>query len=998
MNALPMPFSFRRAMRSALGALAVLTFATPLRAADEGVAFYRKEIHPLLEEACFKCHGGEEKLRGNFRLTSREGLVRGGDLGSGLDAQAPAASLLLAMVSYKDDEHQMPPKGKLSDAEVALLKRWVEMGAPYDPALEIAGHASEGKKTKGLSAEDRAYWAFQPVRMDAEPPKVSDAAWAKHPIDAFVHAGLEKAALRPSELASREVLVRRLCYDLTGLPPEEKLVAGFVNDPRPDEEAWRALVEELLARPQYGETWARHWLDVVRYAETNGFERDNPKPHIWRYRDYVIDAFNSDKPYDRFIIEQLAGDEIDQPTQASLTATGYHRLMQWDDEPADRLQHVYDVLADNVLVTTEGFLGITLGCARCHDHKVDPLSQKDFYSFMAFFSGVTQYNTGGTLVHWSTPEETARFEKDRAAREAEVKGELKAQEEKIRAFLTSSGLLAEPGDGKRDLKTFVEDARRGGAEWEYTTSQPAQDWKEVGFRDETWKRGRGGFGTRGTPGSAIGTEWRTADIWMRTTFGLTELPSTLALDLHHDEDVEVYLNGVPVYEAKGFLVGYETVMLGEKALQALQTGRNVLAIHCHQKGGGQYVDAALRDGRLQARSLEELVKQNGSGLREALQKKFGRDELRVWTDLGKKLEAVRGQKPGLAINGVTETGRQAPGMNIHLRGSAHALGDEVAPEFPAVLCRDEASMKPVIPEGYGSDKTSGRRRALAEWIASPENPLTGRVIMNRLWQHQFGRALVATPNDFGVLGEKPTHPELLEWLAAELVRQKWSLKAMQRLIVTSRAYRQASLGREEGLRIDPENRLLWRQNMRRLTAEELRDSVLAVSGVLNLKGGGEAIYPPLPPEVLATSSKPNSAWGKSPPEEAARRSVYIHVKRSLRDPFLSDHDQADTDSPCAARFTSTVPTQALAMLNSGFVNDQAKVLADRLRREGGQEMRSRVALGLHLATQRPPAPAEIDHCVSFVKQLMSEAGLDESAALDRFALLALNLNEFVYLD
>lgn len=966
--------------------------------AQEGPVFFREQIHPLLERACFKCHGGGEKLKGNFRLTSREGLLRGGDLGAAFDADHPAESALLAMISYSDPDHQMPPKGKLPDSDIALLKRWVDMGAPYDVGLEIAGPPGEGKKAKGLSSDDRNYWAYQPVTAAVAPPAVSDPEWAKNPIDAFIYKQLEEAGLHPSGPAPREVLIRRGTYDLTGLPPTEAEVKRFVEDPRPDHEAWRIVIDGLLARPQYGETWARHWLDVVRYAETNGFERDGKKPHIWRYRDYVINAFNQDKPYDQFIIEQLAGDEIESPTEESLVATGYHRLMQWDDEPADRMQHLYDVLADDVLVTSEAFLATTLGCARCHDHKADPVTQKDFYSFMAFFHGISPYNGGGTLVHYASPEASARFEKDRAARELALKKEIEAGETKLRSFLQSQGFLSPSSGAQGEVRTFVEDARSGGAEWEYTIAAPTPDWKDVGFRDKSWLKGRGGFGAKGTPGAQIGTEWRTGDIWMRTSFGLTALPQSLSLDIHHDEDVEVYLNGLLVFEAKGFLKDYELVVLGEEAVRALQTGRNILAIHCHQNGGGQYVDAALRTGRPEVRSLQELVKGKNLRLQEAVMKEFGRDELKAWSELGKQLEAVRSEKPGVAINAVTENGRQPAPLNIHLRGSAHALGDAVEPAYPAVLCADSASVVARIPDNYGNAQTSGRRRLLAEWIASPANPLTGKVIMNRLWQHQFGRGIVATPNDFGKLGERPTHPELLSWLAGELVRQGWSLKNMQRLIMTSRTYCQSSLPEAEGLKIDPENRLLWRQNMRRLTAEELRDSLLAVTGVLNLKSGGESVFPPLPPEVLATSSRPGAAWGQSSAEDAVRRSVYIHIKRSLRDPFLADHDQADTDSPCAARFNSTVPTQALAMLNSAFVNDQARVFAERLLREGGADDRSRVVYALGLVTQRVPLPDEIDHCLGFLKRLRTEAGLDDHAALERFALLALNLNEFIYLD
>jgi hypothetical protein len=350
---------------------------------------------------------------------------------------------------------------------------------------------------------------------------------------------------------------------------------------------------------------------------------------------------------------------------------------------------------------------------------------------------------------------------------------------------------------------------------------------------------------------------------------------------------------------------------------------------------------------------------------------------------------------------VKESGPNPLPLQVHLRGSAHAPGDEVVPAFPAVLSgTDEpmpASYEPVS-HTVGPD-SSGRRLALAKWIASPENPLTARVIMNRLWQHHFGRGIVPSSNDFGSLGEDPTHPELLDFLASELVAKGWSLKEMHRLILASRTFRMSSAPNETNLLKDPTNKLFWRFNMRRLTAEEMRDSILALSGKLNLESGGHWVYPPLPPEVLATASRPGKGWPISQnTDDHFRRSVYIHVKRSLRYQMLADFDQADTDSPCAVRFATTVPTQALTMLNSKFVNDQASVFAERLRAGSGNTLEERVRTGLRLVTQREPLDDEVAHCVSLVGRLQSEQGLSEEQAMERFALVALNLNEFVYLD
>ena len=340
-----------------LAIVGVFSFSSADEEADR--KFFSEKVFPVLEKNCFKCHGAGEHLKSDFRITSRDGLVRGGHFGPAYNADDPAASVLLEAISYKNEDYQMPPKEKLSEEDIMILTQWIDSGAPYDPSLEIKGDAKE-RRGFSVSDEDREWWAYRSVSKD-DPPKVKDASWQENGIDAFVRAQLDREGLRPNSQASPQVLVRRLYYDLIGLPPSPQEVDSFLAEAENDfEGAYAALVEDLLSRPQHGEKWARHWLDLVRYAESNGFERDNPKPEIWRYRDYVIKAFNENKPYDKFIIEQLAGDEIENPTMDSLVATGYHRLMQWDDEPADRKQHVYDVLADNVQVTSETFLGTTM--------------------------------------------------------------------------------------------------------------------------------------------------------------------------------------------------------------------------------------------------------------------------------------------------------------------------------------------------------------------------------------------------------------------------------------------------------------------------------------------------------------------------------------------------------------------------------------------------------------------------------------------------------------
>lgn len=984
---------------AALGASAN---ATAQDAAD--AKFYAEKIHPLLEANCFKCHGGGDKLKAEFRITSRAGLLRGGELGQAIDLENPSASLLLEMISYKDAEHQMPPKAKLAADEVALLHQWVEKGAPYDPALEIAGDPAESTRHGfTVSDEDRSWWSYVPVGS-VEVPKVTAAGWHENAIDAFVFSQLDQAGLKPNSLAGPRTLIRRLSYDLTGLPPTAAEVSAFETAFGTDPDtAWQSLIDRLLASPQYGEKWARHWLDVVRYAESNGFERDDSKPGIWRYRDYVVDAFNSDKPYDQFVIEQIAGDEIAEPTQASLTATGYHRLMQWDDEPADRKQHVYDVLADNVLVTTEAFLATTLGCARCHDHKIDPLSQKDYYSFMAFFHGLTPYKTEGTIRTWADPAELATFEKERRQRLATEQKKLVALETDMTGWLKSNQrLTAADGAAAANGSTFVDDARGTPATWFYTTDQPAPGWKEVGEKVKSWHRAQAGFGKPGTPNTRITTEWTSDNIWMRTDFGLKILPETLVMDIYYDEDVEVFLNGVNIFSAKGFVTNYQSIELDRKALDALQTGKNVVAVHCRNKGGGQFIDLALRSGARNADSLPEALRRGGAKVKGDLHKHFGRDVVKQWNELKDRITQIQKETPGTPLNVVTETGPTPDPLHVHQRGSAHAPGDLVGAAFPAVLSgmvTDDPAPADASPVEWRGAKSSGRRLALAQWMVDPKNPLTARVIANRVWQHHFGRGIVASTSDFGKLGDLPTHPGLLDFLAAELVREGWSLKALHRLILTSRTYRLSSAPNAANLAADPQNLKHWRFDMRRLTAEEVRDSVLALSGKLNLKTGGPWVYPPLPAEVLATASRPGKGWPVTQdPAEHFRRSIYVHVKRSLSHPMLTDFDQAQTDSPCAVRFATTVPTQALAMLNSEFTNRQADLFADRLRSGSAKSPRDQISTALEIALQRPATGDEITHCESLLTTLKSEHGLNDEQALDRLALVILNLNEFLYLD
>lgn len=810
-----------------------------LQAADfkpEDVTFFEKEVFPILRANCFSCHGGEPKVQGEFKLTSREAILKGGESGEpGATPGKPEASSLIEAINYKGLE--MPPKGKLPQSQIDILTKWVKIGLPYSDELVAKSLKRHGAPV--VDDEARNFWAFRPVVRPAV-PEVKNSAWVRNPIDAFILAQLESKGFTPAAPTDKAALLRRASYAVTGLPPSPAEVDAFVKDNSND--AYERAVDRLLDSRQYGEHWGRHWLDLVRYAETNSFERDNAKPFVWRYRDYVIRSFNEDKPYDQFIREQLAGDELDQPTADSRIATGFYRLGLWDDEPVDRLVAYYDGLDDIVATTAQTFLGLTINCCRCHDHKIDPIPQRDYYSFMAFFHGVRHFDNGnGSLRSIASEDDQKKFQ-----------GELDAHNKRLR-----------------------------------------------------------------------------------------ELDASLA---EIDEIVKPHLKG------------------GER-------------------------DDFKRDNR----KVEIL--------RNYQPEPISKETFEVYRDNFRERERLRRNPPksGEMALVVTEDGNRAKETFVLLRGNPQSKGDKVEPNFPSVLF--PANMPPV-PEIKPADKdrSSGRRRVLADWIASPSNQLTYRVLVNRIWQYNFGRGLVRSSSNFGYMGTPPTHPELLDYLTTEFIAGGMKLKPLHRMMLTSNTFRMGTQGTAEAKLKDPENDSYSHFDLRRLTAEEIRDSVLAVSGNLNLnKSEGPSIYPPIPREVLAGQSVPGKGWEKSSPEDAAARSVYVHIKRSLGLPILVAFDAPDPDSPCPVRFTTTQPTQALGMINGEFMQTQAKVFAEQLQKTS-TEPREQIRLALNRALQRQPNDAEIARGLQFLKDSQEQDKLPADIALRRFCLLALNMNEFVFVD
>ena len=764
---------------------------------------FAREIQPLLARRCFACHGPDTQEAG-LRLDQANAATA--ELDSGMTAIVPgdaAGSEILARIQSDDEFLQMPPEGsRLTADEVASIRQWINEGAVW-----------------------QKHWAFRPLERPEVPSDVAAAEQLASPIDAFIQHGLAERGLPVPEQADRLALLRRVTYSVTGLPPSEAEVHDFLADESPD--AWEKVVDRLLASPHYGEHWARHWLDLVRYAETNSFERDNPKPHVWRYRDYVIRSFNDDKPYSEFVTEQLAGDELPDASPDNYIATGYYRLGLWDDEPADRRQATYDGFDDIVATTRQTFLGLTVNCARCHDHKIDPISQKDYYSLLSFFHNLT------------------------------------------------------PMGDRQMNPQFIE--------------QP--------------------------------------------------IPAA-------DESTE------------------------EAAQHAEEIARQ------------------RREARQNIRAIEKRIEEYGEQSLDDLAKK----DLASWKEQLASLDREAAELPKALV--VTEHGPQAPETYVFYRGNPHA---EPTPENlvqPAFLEVLDPPQPEIVPPADG--KSTGRRLALAKWIGSPDNPLTPRVIVNRLWQHHFGRGIVRSASNFGFAGDPPTHPELLDWLACELIDAGWQLKPIHKRILMSQAYRASSTAVAEALAADPLNDSFWRFDMRRLAAEEIRDSIHVASGALHEKMFGPSMYPEIPRAVMATQSQPGSGWGDSPPEERARRSIYAHVKRSLLTPILADFDLADTDTTCPVRFVTTQPTQALGMMNGVFLQKQAKVFAERVQKEAGDhdavDVPAMVRRAIEIALVRPATDEEVARGVELINTLEATDGVHPSRALEIYCLMVLNLNEFVYLD
>ncbi len=829
--------------------------AAPRRGDGEGVAFFEKKIRPLLIERCQKCHGSEKETSG-LRLDTRAGVLGGGERGPAVVPGKPDESLLLTAVGYENRDLQMPPEKKLSDREIADLKQWVKLGAPF-PESDKASAAGGAKKRPIDIEEGRKFWAFQPPR-DPPPPRVRDAAWARTPLDRFILAPLEAKGLRPAAPADRRTLIRRATFNLIGLPPTPEEVEAFLADDSP--QALARVVERLLASPHYGERWGRHWLDVARYADSNGLDENICHGNAWRYRDWVVAALNADKPYDEFVVEQLAGDLLDvgrfsnpsgngggrirNPSyddgtsndvarHARLIATGFLSLGPKVLAEVDEMKMEMDIIDEQVSTVAQAFLGLTLGCARCHDHKFDPLPTDDYYALAGIFKSTRTMEHFKKIARWHenpipTPADLARkAEHDRqvAAKQAEI-------------------------------NRVVEDA-----------------------------------GTRVNGAAAARGQQPPKD----------------------------------------------------KDLESL------------------YPDEV----KTQLRQL--------------------RDELAA-------LQKAAPEMP--TAMGVTEG--QVMDLKVHIRGSHLSLGAEVPRGFPQVLAVGNTSALRLDARQTDARQMSGRLE-LARWITRPDHPLTARVMVNRLWRWHFGRGIVGTPDNFGALGERPTHPELLDWLARRFVESGWSLKAMHRLFMLSATYQMSSAYDAAAARVDPENLLHWRANVRRLEVESLRDAVLAVSGSLDPQMGGSLVHVKNREFFFDHTSKDTTKY------DSPRRSVYLPVVRNHMYDVFDLFDYTDATVPSGDRATSTVAPQALFAMNSELMAAAAERLAEALLAQRDLDDAARVQWLYVQAFARPGTAAEVRRAAAFIdraEQVLESQAVDATARRERaWALLCqsvLAANEFTY--
>ncbi|MFO0803458.1 MAG: PSD1 and planctomycete cytochrome C domain-containing protein [Gemmataceae bacterium] len=949
--------------------------------ADAKTAFFESKIRPVLVKECYSCHSAEaaktKKLRGGLQLDTREGIRKGGDGGPAVVPGDPKKGSLLAAIRHDASAEKMPPNGKLADAVIADFTKWIEQGAT-DPR---EGGVLPGKRAIDL-AEGKKFWSFRPLIL-APPPMVKDATWVRNPIDRFILAGLEAKGLAPSKPLAREKLVRRVTFDLTGLPPTPPEIDAFVADKSPD--AYEKLLMRLLGSERYGERWGRHWLDVARFAESGGYEFDGDRGGAFHYRDFVIKALNRDISFDEFVRLQLAGDELRPSDFTATSATGFLVAGPYPGQiTAKTLEPIrYDHLDDMIATTSTAFLGLTLGCARCHEHKYDPIPQQDYYRLIS------------TLAR--TDSMTRQLDPDPATY-LKAKAAFDASHAPLVQALADFEKDTLPG---RFEKWLAAEKAKPAAPW--ITLEPTSVMGRAPLKkldDGSWLA------------SGKGDKAETYTVTAATT--LTKLVA-VRVEILRDASLpkggagrspdgtfkmnEVTITATPSAEASK--KGAKPAVVKLKPEKASDLARAFVAETPFGFEGGTTLSIVLKFDDFAAGRVRFAFSPSDAALDAAAQPQARAEILSLGLLDGKnRAEIVRWfrkldkptdeafatverslakePKPPLQPVFSATSGR---GGDVHylIRGETDRKNGVATPGFIQVLTNGDESrwLRTML---NGKDAVKPPRIALADWLTDDKQGaghLLARVIVNRLWQHHFGKGLVRTPNDFGAQGEPPTHPELLDYLATELIKGGWKLKPIHTLIMTSAAYRQGSDPNPAAVKADPQNRLWWQVPPRRLEAEAIRDSLLAVGGSLDPKMYG--------PGALD--------------ENSTRRSIYLTVKRSRLVPMLQAFDAPEPIQSVGERSMTTATTQALMMMNSRLVRQQAENLARAVKPATAAEIPATVESAYRIGLGRGPTDAERRRMSGFILMAAGESGPKglETATAD-FCQVLLCLNEFLYVD
>lgn len=966
--------------------LLALSAGAPTWAADaggDGIRFFETKIRPILVERCYECHSAQaaasKKLQGGLQLDTREGIRLGGESGAALVPGKPDESLLISALRHESFE--MPPKSKLPDTIIEDFVKWVEMGAP-DPREGAAAEVQTG----GIDvAEGKQFWSFQPLRKTS-PPDVANRQWARTGIDRFLLAKLEEAGIPPNGAADRVTLVRRLYFDVWGLPPAREDVEAFARDESAD--AYEKLVDKLLAAQHYGERWARHWLDLARFAESNGYAFDKDRPAAYHYRDFVIKALNEDMPYDRFVRLQIAGDLLAPEDYLAQAATGFLAAGPFTSQQTqkERERSRYEQLDDIVGTLGTSMLGLTIGCARCHDHKFDPIGHYDYYRLVANFA-----ETGFQDYDWDpdpdgTKKALAAFQREHQpfvdARMAYERDTLPERFATWEASKRSAPAAERLGDWYH-IGPFAADDFNKAFTQKYAPENRVDVTEPVGelkwAEKPEWKDG-------------VIHNTLTGDNSANYLFRTIEAPEKMPIEVSFgcDDGIKVFLNGKEILAKPtmgGVAADQHIVTLN------LNAGRNELLVKIVNGGGPSGFYFSSRGAQTPKPILDLLAlapDQRDEAQKQALLKWFApRDD--GWAELDRAEKAHLAKKPQPRLtkifaarrNGATyEFGPDTRKVYFLARGNANSKTGLATPAFLRVLTSSEAGEGAWLREEQAGTGGVHPRIALADWITDVERGaghLLARVIVNRLWQHHFGAGIVATPSDFGQQGARPTHPELLDYLARTLIEGGWKLKPIHKQILMSSAYRQSGATGDAALQRDPDNQLWWRRPPLRMEAEIIRDNLLAVSGSLD-------------PRMFGPGSLN---------EADDRRSVYLTVKRGSLIPILQLFDAPDAIQSIGERGVTTVPPQALALMNSPLIRQMADKLAARVRNEGASTPAEIVDATFWIALSRPPLDAERERMAGFIQAQADSYGSGAEAmnlAVADYCQLLLCLNEFVYVD